>query len=235
MTALRNHKLLALAGLALVWRLMFVLIFPGPNYFEGISGSYIEVAENILQGKGVVTYVDVAPLSAPERALTNETFIDRPLGYLFLILLPSLVTSSPIGIQILHALLSAWTVVILYLLGKELIAERTAWRAAMVYALWPLSARFEIALLPDAVMPFFLLATLWLLLKGLRFKSEKNFVPSWLGGKVFLKGFPALKWFGSAGLVCGIGMTMRPDILLLPLFLVAGLFFLKNSPNRSKG
>jgi hypothetical protein len=216
MTFLRNHRLLTLAGLALTWRLMFIIIFPGPNYFEGISGSYLEVAQNILQGKGVVTYVDVAPLSAPERALTYETFIDRPLGYPFLILLPSLVTSSPIGIQILHALLAAWSVIILYLLGKELVAERTAWRAAMVYALWPLSARFEVAILPDAVMPLFLLSTLWLLLKGI--KSERG-----------------LKWYGAAGIVCGIGMTMRPDILLLPFFLAVGLFFLKNSPNRSKG
>ncbi|MBI3111696.1 MAG: glycosyltransferase family 39 protein [Ignavibacteriales bacterium] len=216
MTVLRNHKLLTLAGAAFAFRLLFVLIFPGPNYFEGISGSYIEVAQNILQGRGIVTYVDIAPLSTPEPAWTYETFIDRPLGYVFLILIPSLVTSSPIGVQILHALLAALSTVILFLIGKELVAERTAWRAALLYALWPLSARFEIALLPDAVMPFFLLTTLWLLLKGI--KSEQG-----------------LKWYGTAGIVCGIGMTMRPDILILPLFLAAGLFFLNNAPNRIKG
>ncbi len=260
MTVLRSHKLLTLAWAAFTFRLLFVLIFPGPNYFEGISGSYIEVAQNILQGRGIVTYVDVAPLSAPEPDWKYETFIDRPLGYVFLILIPAIVTSNPIGIQVLHSLLSALSAVILFLIGKGLVTEQTAWRAALLYALWPLSARFEVAILPDAVMPLFLLATLWFLFQGLRSdegnrsefpsaetfshedtttqknsNSEKNFVPSWLGGNVFRGGFSALKWYGGAGLVCGLGMTMRPDILLLPLFLAAGLFFLKNSPNRMKG
>lgn len=210
-----KQKLLTLAGVAFAVRLFFILIFPGPNYFEGISGSYIEVARNIVEGRGIVILADVAPLSAGESDWRYVTFIDRPLGYVFLILIPSLISSNPVGIQILQALLSALSVLLLFLIGKEMAGEVVAWRGAWLYALWPLSARFEIAVLPDAVMPLCLLATLWCLLKGL--KSEQG-----------------LTWFGASGIVLGIGMTMRPDVLLLPLFLAAGMLLFSKSPRRMK-
>lgn len=216
MNKLLQNKILVIAYVAFFVRLLFVLIFPGPNYFEGISHSYIEVAENILQGKGVVTYVDVAPLSSASPHWTHEPFFDRPLGYVFLILLPYAIVSTPVGIQLLHAILSALSAVLLYQIGQKLFSERTAWWGALLYAAWPLSARFEIALLPDAVMPFFLLLTLWCLLKAVT--SAR-----------------AVYWYFLSGVACGIGMTMRPDILLLPLFLLIAFPFLKSFPKRFNG
>ena len=197
------RRILPLVGMALVFRLVFAVIFPGPNYFEGVSRPYLEVAQNIFDGRGAVLSVDVARIWDQPK-WEYHPFIDRPLGYVFLVLLPWIVTSSPMGVQILHSILSALSVLILFFVGKEIFGEKTAWWGALLYAIWPLSARFEIAILPDGVMSFFILATLWLILKGIK---------------------SGTMWFGLAGLVCGVGMTMRPDILLLPPVLALGLFF----------
>jgi 4-amino-4-deoxy-L-arabinose transferase-like glycosyltransferase len=206
---LRNalrHKALVVAVIAFAFRAGFLAIFPGLNYYDGISRSYLEVATNVLAGEGFVTYVNIAPISSPTPQWSYEPFIDRPLGYLLLILLPLIITVHPIGVQILHALLSSFSAVFLLSVGKRIASERAAWRAAVIYALWPLSARFEVTILPDAVMSFFLLLTILLLLKAVA--SPQNF-----------------RGFFLAGIACGVGMTMRPDIMLLPLFIVAWLFF----------
>jgi 4-amino-4-deoxy-L-arabinose transferase-like glycosyltransferase len=201
-----RHKALTVAIIAFAFRAAFIAVFPGLNYYDGISRSYLEVADNVLAGKGFVTYVNIAPISTPTPEWSYEPFIDRPLGYLLLILLPLTITSNPIGVQIIHALLYSLSAVLLFNVGKRIASERAAWRAALLYALWPLSARFEITILPDAMMSFFLLAVVLLLLKAVASPQS-------------------IRWFLLGGIVCGVGMTMRPDILLLPLFIIAWLIF----------
>jgi len=184
----------------LTTRVLFIAIFPGPNYFEGLSSTYLHVADNILAGNGVVTYVNVAPLSEPA-VMSYEPFIDRPLGYLFLILGPYAVFQT-IAIQFFHVLLSCLGAILLFSVGRQLISDKAAWWAALAYAGWPLSARFEIAILPDAVMSFFLLASAWLFLRA---SQESK---------------PAI-WSLLTGVVAGLAMTMRPDVVFLPLIFVA--------------
>ncbi|GEM_PF-4556124 len=211
-----RSTLLRLGAVAFTFRLIFILIFPGPNYFEGISESYLEVAENVFEGRGLVTYVDIAPLTSPEPQWSHEPFIDRPLGYLFLILIPYALGGSPVAIQVVHVLLSSISTVLLFFLGRRWMSERSALVAVWLYALWPLSARFEIAVLPDSVMSFFLLLSLFLFTLA----TEKS--------------QPSL-WYFAAGLSFGIGMTIRPDILLLPLFLAAPLLLFKRNPLHWRG
>jgi len=201
---------LALAGTAFVVRLVYVLLFPGGEYFEGISSSYVHVIDNMLSGHGITTYVDVAPLSSPERSFVYEPFVDRPLGYLFLIFLPYAFSGSILAVQILHASLAAASVLLLRFIGGEWFGARIGTRAAWLYAVWPLAARFEVTVLPDAVMPFFLLAVLALLQKAVRGPSQ-------------------ILLAGAAGTVLGVGLTMRPDILLLPLFLLIGFWLPKRA------
>ena len=199
-----RHRAVTIALIAFAFRVVFVTIFPGPNYYDAISRSYLNVADNVLTGRGFVTHVNIAPISSPTPNWSYEPFIDRPLGYLFLVLLPLTLTPNPIGVQVLHALLYSLAAVFLFNVGKRIASERAAWRAALLYALWPLSARFEITILPDAVMSFFLLATVLLLLKAVASPQR-------------------IRWFFLAGIASGVGMTMRPDILLLPLLVIAWL------------
>ncbi len=199
-----DRRVLMVAGVALALRLIMVAVFPGPDYYSGISVSYLDVVHNVLNGKGFSVYVDLAPIAVGTPQWAYVPFIDRPLGYVLLMLIPSVLSASPVLVQILHAILGALSAVLLYRIGSRLASEATAFRAGLVYAAWPLSARFEITLLPDAVMSFFLLLTVWLALKALDPQR------------------PA-RWALASGLAFGAGLMMRPDILFLPLFLLAGL------------
>lgn len=210
-----KRRVLLIAAAAFFLRLLFIIIFPGPNYFAGISRGYMDVAGNVLRGKGVVTYVDVAPISSTSPQWSYEPFIDRPLGYLFLILLPHSVDPSAIGIQLLHAFLASCSVLLLFLVSRLMVPEKASLLSAGLYALWPLSGRFEIAPLPDAVMSFFLLAALYVLLKAMQLSKP---------GRLYLL----------AGFIWGIGMTMRPDILFLPLVFMVVLFFSRRDHNALK-
>jgi 4-amino-4-deoxy-L-arabinose transferase-like glycosyltransferase len=212
MSALNNNVLrIGLLGVAL--RLLFILPFSGPDYYAGISRGYLEVASNILEGRGITVLADVAPVSSPTPQWSYEPFIDRPLGYHFFILLPYWILRTPVAIQVFQALLAFLSIALLYACTKRLFSEKVAVLASLLFAVWPLSARFEITIAPDAVMSFFLLFTLWLFLQALEHKK------------------PYL-WYVGSGLVCGIGMTMRPDVLLLPFFFALWLLFNKTVAHR---
>ena len=68
MTALRNHKLLTLAGIALVWRLMFILIFPGPNTLATIQAIPALYGDTLVR----VSVVPVSGASVSVPALLPE-------------------------------------------------------------------------------------------------------------------------------------------------------------------
>ncbi len=199
----RHRHIIVLFLVALAFRLAFVAGFAGPNYYEGITASYVEALENVLDGKGMTVYVDVAPL--PERDFRYEPFIDRPIGYVLLTLPAYAVWRSPVSIQVLHAVLGALACLLMVAVGRRIVSERAAVAGAWLLALWPLSARFEIAILPDSVMPFFLLLSAWLLLTA----RERGW---------------AWHWSALTGLVIAASMTMRPDVLFLPAFLLGSVW-----------
>ncbi len=200
-----SSKLRTLFMAALLVRLAFVIGFSGPNYFDGITASYVEALDNILDGRGVTVLVDVAPRSSVTRDLRFEPFIDRPIGYVILTLPAYAVWRSVVSIQILHAVLGSMACLLMVAVGRRIVSERTALRAAWLLALWPLSARFEVAVLPDAVMPFFVLVSVWIVLLA----RERAW--SWT-------------WSGLAGFVSALAMTMRPDVLFLPAFLLCAVW-----------
>ena len=204
-----NQPWFRIALVAFGTRLLFILVLPGPNYYEGISQGYLDVATNIFDGRGIVTHVDLAPLNSPGPQWSYEKMIERPLGYLVLILIPYYFFSA-VGIQFLQALLAAFSAVLLFRIGQSIVSDLAARRASLAYAIWPLSARFEIALLPDAVMSFFLLLTVWWLVKALTAENRN-------------------RWFLLSGIACGLGMTVRADIMVIPLFICAGLIFYQRS------
>ncbi len=195
---------------ALIFRSFFVAIFPGPNYFSGITDSFVEVAQNIINGRGAVTYVDIAPLSSHTSNFVYAPFYHRPFGYVVFVLFPLLLSSNLIIIQILQSVIAGFSSILVYALAKKITSHNYAVMAAYLYALWPLSARFEISVLPDALVSFFLLLTIWCLLKNL--EEEKPLV-----------------WNLLAGISNGIAVLMRPEIALLPFFLLGAFFVLKQT------
>lgn len=202
-----QKKFLVLIILTVCSRGLFLALFPGLNYYEGISRGFLHVADNVLDGHGLTTYVDIAPLSDTRHQWSYESFVDRPLGYLAIILLPYSLVRLPLSIQVFQLMLSACSVLICYGIARSLFSQTTAFLSSLLYAVWPISARFEIAILGDSVVSFFLLLSIWAFLKGL----EKGRF-----GAIF-----------ASGAALGAGILMRSDLSFLPFFLLAILLVVK--------
>jgi 4-amino-4-deoxy-L-arabinose transferase-like glycosyltransferase len=206
MNLLRN-KIFILVLAALITRLAAIVLYQGVPYYDGITRGYLHVIQNALDGRGFVVHVDIAPLNAPEPHWSYEPFIDRPLGFALLLLLPSVVSTHRIFLQLFLALLSVCSVFLLFRWGTIVVNERAAFIAALIYALWPLSARIETLILPDAVISLFLLAALWLIYRALR--SDHPY-----------------RGILTAGIALGAATVIRSDMVLLPFFLAAGILLL---------
>ncbi|MBS1903608.1 MAG: glycosyltransferase family 39 protein [Bacteroidetes bacterium] len=200
--------------LAVVVRLAFVLEFPGPNYFGGVSERCLDVGKNVVEGKGFVFYVNVAPFGSPDN-YRYEPFIDKPIGY------PSFIAAvffifgiKPVAVQLVQAfLLSLGCVVVYRILRLLKVDEVKSLLGAFLCAVWPNHARFEVTILPEAMMPFILILTSYLLLRAIE--------P--IDGNRQKWGKKSLQNSLMAGFVLGLGSLSRPDVMFLPIWLFIGL------------
>ena len=199
-----RNRVFAIILLTIFSRLFFAVCYPGLNYYNGISQGYVNLNDNVIAGRGLVVLVDLHPSASAMPQWSYAPFIDRPLGYFFLSILPYRFF-GPMGIQILQVLLSVGSVLLLFRIARFLFSERIAWISATLYAVWPLSARFEVTILPDAVTSFFLLLGIWALIRSFR------------GGKPVM--FQLL-----SGIAFGCGTLMRADVMLLPVFILPVLY-----------
>lgn len=209
-----RNKILLIVLATLCTRTFFVVAYPGPVYYGGISEGFPMLADNVLVGKGLVTKVDISPIASAQPQWEYLPSIDRPLGYLFFIFVPYWLASY-VGIQFFQALLSVVSAILLYQIALKMFSPSTALLSAMLYACWPLSARFDVVVLPDAAVSFFLI-----LGAGLIIWSQQS-------------EYPKTNWI-LAGISFGIGMLMRADVMLLPFFIIAPYFLLKETRNRAR-
>ncbi len=207
-----RSKTLIIVLASICARMFFAFAYQGPVYYGGISEGFPMLADNVLAGKGLVVKVDVAPTTSTQSQWEYQPSIDRPLGYLFFIFVPYWLFSY-IGIQIFQALLSAVSAILLYQIALKLFSHNTAFLSALLYACWPLSARFDVAVLPDAAVPFFLILGVWLIIRSQQSEYSKTY---WI----------------LAGVAFGVGMLMRADVMLLPFFIIATFLLLKGSRDK---
>jgi hypothetical protein len=200
--------------IAFAVRLLFVLLFPGVNYYGGITHEYIDAASNLLQGHGLTAYVDVAPFNSGNVQMEYLPFIGRPVGYVLYFAFIGLIAGmSPVAFQIGQAIIMGFSAVLVYKLAQVIFSnhpksEHIAYWSGILAAVWPNQARFEIALLPDA---FTTLIMLGFALELTRFFLTKE-----------------TKYIIYAGLLLAGSIYLRPDLVLFPLFLLPfGLFFMR--------
>jgi 4-amino-4-deoxy-L-arabinose transferase-like glycosyltransferase len=209
---IQTKHLLLCYSIAFLVRLSFIAVFPGTNYFGGVSERCLDVAKNVVDGRGYVFYVNVAPFGQPDD-YSYEPFIDKPIGYpTFLAAIFFITGYSPIAAQILQALLVSLGVIFIYriilLIG---LPNKFALAASLLAALWPNHARFEITILPEAIMPLLLIGSCYFIMKALKIvlQNEQS-----ADSRAYVVKNALL-----AGLLLGIGVLSRPDIMFLPIFL----------------
>jgi len=206
----RRSLLFFLFAIGLIVRCVFVALYPGTNYFEGSSLRYLNVAQNMIVGKGMSIYVDTARISSPVKQFVNLPFIDKPALYPWLLSVSmSIFGSSLIMIQLVHALLMA-LIGPLFFLTYERLTKNSAYAiiCGIGGAIWLNSARFEVTILPEALVALPIAITLYL------FSQKKSSSSGlWKNGII-------------AGVMIGIGTLLRADVAFLPIFLFVGLAFI---------
>lgn len=207
--------------LAVVVRLFFVLLFPGINYYGGITGEYLDVVNNLLNGHGLTQYVDIAPYDSGQVQMEYMPFVARPLGYVTFLALISLVTGiAPIAYQIAQALITAFSVALVYKLVKVLFAkharvETIARASAILAAVWPNQARFEIALLPDGPATLIMLGLAYQITLLAKTGERKHLIYS--------------------GIILATSILLRPDFVLFPSFFFIAAILLTNTKRAIAG
>ncbi len=206
----RRLLFIFLFALGFIIRCIFIAIYPGTNYYDGSSVRYLRIAENVISGHGMSIYVDTSRMSSPIRQFVYQPFIDKPTGYpLFLSGIISIFGYSLIIIQIIHALAMAWMGPLFFLTCERLTKNfKYSLICGLGGAIWLNSARFDVVILPEALVALPIAITLFLL-------SRKHLtsVTRWKNGLL-------------SGIAIGVAVLLRPDVVLLPIFLFLGLALL---------
>ncbi len=193
---LDQRKILVLLIIALGIRIGFALIFHGPDYFGGISQGYIEAAENVLHGHGFNVMVDEARITEPPKFVSTFFFM-RPVAYsIFLAGVFSIFGENLIFAQLIQALIGALSAFLVYMTTKKIFDEATAGISLVIAAVFLPMARFDVILLPDAMVGVLLIIAIYFLLK------ENH------SGVILF------------GIFVGLTTEFRPDAVLLPIFLI---------------
>jgi hypothetical protein len=206
------RKIFYIYAAAVAMRLLFVLLYPGVNYYSGITGEYLDATTNLLTGHGLSAHIDIASYSSGQIHFAYLPFIGRPLGYVLYFAAIALITGvAPIAFQIGQALIMGCVVFLVYRLAQLLFhksenVERIAIAATWLAALWPNAARFDVVLLPDGFTTLIMLALAISLTRFMRDRSMKH--------------------LATTGLILAGSIYLRPDLVLFPVFLGPALFFL---------
>ncbi len=195
MSSRRAYLILFLTALAL--RLGFLAWNWGaaPDWNIDALG-YHQLAVNLLQ-RGVFS-LNTEPPFLPDGIRTP--------GYpIFLALIYALTGVAPRVVLILQALLDSLTVVIVIDLTRRLSGSRgMAWLAGLLYAFLPLAWRYAAELYVESFLAFWLTLTFWLALWVVQASGRRR-----MGSAAAL------------GAVAGVSLLVKPNVMLLPLFIAA--------------
>ncbi len=126
---------------------------------------------------------------------------------------------ADVPIQVISILLDSIAAVLIWWVAATFLSARMGVAAGLVYAFFPPLAHAAAASrMPVGMCSFFVIACLVCVLQATRCRAGK-----------------ALAWYAAAGLVLGLGSYLRPDYLLMPVFMFLGLWAFTRRFFRSAG
>jgi len=179
--------------LSLILRICFILTLD--NSVDVWGDWWDELGWKIASGKGYWVENPYFPNGPKFYAWRSPGF---PL---FLALIYKIFGHSYLAAKIGLAILSSFTVVLIYLLGKILVDEKTGFWASLIYSIYPASIFWTGYLAPETITAFLLILSIFLILKG-EIENRK-----------FL-------YFVFGGLFFGYLCITRPTFLILCPFLI---------------
>jgi len=190
-----KRKILYIFLLALILRVGFILTLN--NSVDVWGDWWDELGWKIASGKGYWVNNPYFPNGPKFYAWRSPGF---PL---FLAIIYKIFGHSFLAAKIGLAILSSITVVLLYLLGKILVDEKTGFWTSLIYSIYPASIFWTGYLAPETISTFLLVLSVVLILKG-EIENKKNL------------------YFILGGLFLGYLYITRPTFLVIgPFFIIA--------------
>jgi 4-amino-4-deoxy-L-arabinose transferase-like glycosyltransferase len=166
-----KHILTILFFLTVATRVGYMLIFGGFDHeiHDSMSDQfiYIDIGQNLADGKGFVTSVDTFIADAGEL-----TSISPPLYPYFLAGVFSVFGKNLIAVRLIHILLSFVVVAVTYWLGKEIFSENIGRVSGILVAVHPAYIMYVRPIMSESI--FFALVALMALTAYWILKHPKN-------------------------------------------------------------
>jgi 4-amino-4-deoxy-L-arabinose transferase-like glycosyltransferase len=183
----------ALVLLATGLRAGYLVGAPKGRHFDHVDAQgYHWLAVNLLE-RGVFS-MNTAPPFHPDN-------VRAPLYPLFLAAWYAIAGPAPGFVVLIHVLLDALTVAVLYRLGRLLAGRRVGGGAAFLYAVNPSSWRFCNELLTEILFGLLLTTAVWMLVRYIKTGRNRDAV--------------------RCGVAFGLAILCKPNVQFLPLVLLA--------------
>lgn len=139
-------------------------------------------------------------------------------------------------VQLVNIALDAIGVALLYAMSNRLFSSIVALLAGTLFALSPPLAYASVSMTPDGLITVFVLGSAYCVVRAAgcrahspsygRVLNERALRTSAWQGRTWL-------WLAAAGTILGVGSYLRPDFILLPVFLALGLWIYTRQAFRS--
>lgn len=189
--------LVGILGLALVLRLAYIGGLRAGSALETVDAiGYHRLAVNLLEYGSFVPDSDSASVLSAIR---------MPLYPVFIALLLAATNNASTAIPVAQSVVDAATVLLVYGLVRRLASRRSAYFAALLYAINPISIIFVGQALTEIVLAFTITLTLYCFLRTLDAELPRSSTTI-------------------TGVLAGLCIMCKPNVVLLPLVLSLGVF-----------
>ena len=186
-----RKKIIIILVLSLLIRITFILTLKNHFYFDD-EQEYFNMVKNILSGKGVI--------------VSEQWKAYRPPLYPLFLSFFYFLKFNLFGIRFLQSIISSFTSVYIYLLGKKVFSERVGWISGLIACVYPFFIFYTGFLLTETLFIFLVVLTIYTFIELV---EKQNLCMS-------------IK----AGLFLGITGLCRPTIqLFFPVSIFLILFF----------
>lgn len=220
MNATSKKRYLFLFAAAVIWRLILIFLTGNYNYFEGITVHYVRAAQYLAMGDGFVTDEPGKAEVKERQKLAGhllepadypplvEAPLDPVLGYLpgysaWLALFFKFGISHFLPIRTFQILLDSLACLLLVRLGACMFGEGESLWIGWFYALWPPLAISSIFILADALTIPLTVVMTYCVWKAVSVPER------------------SICWWAAASVAVVLQCYVRPNALLMPVFLAA--------------
>ncbi len=189
-------KIAVIFVLAFLVRVLFIWVWYQSGQEHRISADstdYVQMAKHLNRGQGF----QISGVPTTRRPPVYAALIAPFLKYNFF----------PLGVQILQALLVAFSCILIYAISVQMFDQKTGLLAAALFSLDYMSVRQTVALLPEVVFVFFILVSFYCLFKGLKARP--------------------MAWLFLSGIFAGLSVLTKDSLLFYFPILVLWLWLWK--------